>query len=258
MIDSHCHLDFAAFDQDREQQIALATCQGVTDFILPGVQASQWPALIRLCQTLPSLHFALGLHPYFLSDYAPQHLVLLEALLSEQHGHVVAVGEIGIDLAIEVDGGFQESLFCTQLELAQQHRLPVIVHHRKSHHRIMHCLKACGFKQGGVVHAFSGSLQQAERYLDMGFKLGIGGTITYPRAAKTRETVRQLPLDAIVLETDSPDMPMLGYQGQRNSPANLGRVLDSLAELLNLDRKAIETHTDRNTRALFKLGSSAA
>lgn len=255
MIDSHCHLDFTAFDADRQAQIDLAVSKGISDFIIPGVKATQWPALIRLCQRTPALHFALGLHPYFLTDYQPDNLTLLDSLLQQHQSAVVAVGEIGIDLAIDVDQSLQEKLFCAQLALAKQYKLPVIVHHRKSHHRIMHCLKATKFDQGGVLHAFSGSLQQAQHYLDMGFKLGIGGTITYPRAVKTRDTVRQLPLEAFVLETDSPDMPMMGRQGLRNSPVYLEQVRDCLADLLGMDSHCVERQTDNNVRRLFKLGN---
>ncbi|WP_102795678.1 TatD family hydrolase [Bowmanella denitrificans] len=256
MIDSHCHLDFSDFDHDRQVQIAQARQHGVTDIVIPGVSAAQWPKLITLCQANSHLHFALGLHPYFLADFQSEHLEQLDGLLQEYAGQVVAVGEIGIDLVIDADAGLQEQVFMAQLKLAEKHQLPVIIHHRKSHHLILHCLKTVRFTQGGVIHAYSGSKQQAQAYIGQGFKLGVGGTITYPRARKTRQAISQVPLEALLLETDSPDMPMSGRQGARNSPVYLSQVLDSLVALRQESRQQLERQTEQNTRQLFKLNRS--
>ncbi|GAB3037872.1 TatD family hydrolase [Bowmanella dokdonensis] len=255
IIDSHCHLDFSAFDADRDQVLLAAVQAGVEHIVVPGVSASQWPELIGLANRHDRLSFALGLHPYFLNEFKPEHLTRLDKLLEEQRGRVVAVGEIGLDFALDLDAAFQERVFEAQLQLAGRHQLPVIVHHRKSHHRILYYLKRTGFSQGGVIHAFSGSLQQAQAYIERGFMLGIGGTISYKRAGKTREAVSQLPLDALLLETDAPDMPLCGRQGQRNSPQYLPRVLDALEALRKENRQTLARQTRQNTIGLFDLNN---
>jgi TatD DNase family protein len=123
------------------------------------------------------------------------------------------------------------AIFIQQLQIANDFSLPVILHHRRSHNDLIKVLKQQGFKWGGIIHAFSGSLHEAHTYIELGFKLGVGGVITYPRARKTREVVSQLPLDALVLETDAPDMPPMGLQGLRNSPQNLILILNELSLL---------------------------
>ena len=144
---------------------------------------------------------------------------------------MLAVGEIGLDAHIEVDWALQKRVFEQQLMIAKERMLPVILHHRNSHNELIRILKNTKFTQGGIVHAFSGSLQQAQTYIDLGFKIGVGGAITYPRANKTRETISQLPLSSLVLETDAPDMPLMGKQGQRNSPEYLPEIFESLMAL---------------------------
>jgi TatD DNase family protein len=255
LIDSHCHLDFAAFDDDRKQVIERARNKGVGRIVIPGVAAATWQKLIALCEQDPRLDFALGLHPWFLTEFQSSDLDLLTQLLNQYKGKVKAVGEIGLDYGgkVNISQKQQEQIFCAQLELARQHQLPVIVHHHKSHHRILHCLKTTDFDQGGVIHAFSGSIEQAQAYLKKGFKFGIGGTITYPRARKTRETVATLPAEAILLETDAPDMPINGRQGQRNSPEYLDEVLLALAEIRQQSAAELERQSDANTRQLFGL-----
>ncbi|WP_088332319.1 TatD family hydrolase [Lacimicrobium sp. SS2-24] len=255
MFDSHCHLDFTVFDDDRIDVIRRATDLGVDKILIPGVQASSWYKLTQLCNSHPTLEYALGLHPWFLEDFENVHLDQLEDALRRFEGQVRAVGEIGLDFSgqVVISDYQQERIFCDQLALATQYQLPVIVHHRKSHHRILHCLKACNFRCGGVIHGFSGSLEQAEAYLKWGFKLGIGGTITYPRAQKTRNTVASLPLQSIVLETDAPDMPINGRQGQRNSPEYLPEILAVVAELRGESVSKVEADTDYNALQLFGL-----
>ncbi|GGD67500.1 TatD family hydrolase [Lacimicrobium alkaliphilum] len=255
MIDSHCHLDFAAFDDDRQQVIEQARNKGVGRIVIPGVASATWQNLTALCAQESELDFALGLHPWFLEQYQPADLSLLEKLINTHKKDVKAVGEIGLDYGgtVGISQQQQEEIFCAQLNLARQYQLPVIVHHRKSHHRILHCLKTTGFDQGGVIHAFSGSIEQAQAYLNWGFKLGIGGTITYPRARKTRDAVAALPIEAILLETDAPDMPINGRQGQRNSPEYLDEVLLALAEIREEPLDELEQRTDENARRLFGL-----
>ncbi|WP_158973027.1 TatD family hydrolase [Paraglaciecola sp. L3A3] len=231
LIDSHCHLDFSCFDQDRLELIKRCKQLAISQFVIPGTQASGWQKQIELAQQYPSIKFALGLHPYFLADYQNEHLEQLTQLLNTHKNHLVALGEIGLDSAIAVDWQLQTEVFTKQLSLAKSFDLPVILHHRKSHNELLRILKTEQFANGGIIHAFSGSLQQAETYIQLGFKIGVGGSITYPRANKTRQTISQLPLSSLVLETDAPDMPVAGRQGQRNSPEYLVDIVQSLQQI---------------------------
>jgi TatD DNase family protein len=251
MIDSHCHLDFSCFDEDRREVLNICHANNIHTILIPGTQASAWNKQIQLCQHSSQLKFSLGLHPYFLNDFQEQHLSILADLLLVNRSQVLAVGEIGLDFAIKVDHKLQQEVFKYQLGLAQTHDLPVILHHRHSHNEILRTLKHALPSRGGVIHAFSGSLQEAHRYIELGFKLGVGGTITYPRAVKTRDTIRHVPLSSILLETDAPDMPLMGKQGKRNSPENLPLVLQALQELRAESIKEVERACEDNFADLF-------
>lgn len=252
MIDSHCHLDFPCFDEDRQAIVANCQSLGISDILIPGTQAKHWQRQIQLAQHYPQLHFALGLHPYFLTEYQPNQLTALEQQLSQQQT-MLAVGEIGLDAAIEVEKTLQLKVFHAQLKMAQALAKPVIVHHRGTHNDIIRQLKLTGFSCGGIVHAFSGSLQQAQQYIDMGFLLGVGATITYHRAVKTRSTLSQISQSALALETDAPAMPVCGRQGQRNSPEFLPEVLRCLAQLRQQSAASLAQATDENVRKLLAI-----
>lgn len=230
-IDSHCHLDFSCFDHDRHKVIQNCQKLGLTAIVLPGTQAKHWPKQIALSKQYSSLKFSLGLHPYFLDKAQAKDLNLLSDYLAKHIEQVVAVGEIGLDKAIDIDWHQQVHFFTRQLDLAKAHNLPIILHHRKSHNELLQLLKQKKFTLGGIVHAFTGSLQQAQSYIELGFKLGVGGSITYERANKTRDTFRHVPLASLVLETDAPDMPLNGKQGQRNSPEFLPEIYNALVQL---------------------------
>jgi TatD DNase family protein len=251
LIDSHCHLNFSCFDPDRPQIIEQCGELGIDTFVVPGTQQADWIPLIQLAATYPQIHFALGLHPYFLDTYQDSDIPRLEQLIVKHREQVVAVGEIGLDGAIDVDWSQQLQVFDQQLSLATKYRLPVILHHRKSHNDLIRLLKQYDFSQGGIIHAYSGSYQQASAYLDLGFKLGVGGGITYSRANKTRNTFAKVPLSALVLETDSPDMPISGKQGIRNTPLTLLNILDALTEIRSETRQELVQGLTQNTRQVL-------
>jgi TatD DNase family protein len=231
LIDSHCHIDFCCFDHDRNDVLNSCKKLAIDTIVIPGTEASQWQKQIDLCHLYPQLRFALGLHPYFLKSFESLHLVELSQLLNQFQDKVLAVGEIGLDTHIDVDWKLQLQVFEQQLLIAEERMLPVILHHRNSHNELIRTLKAKKFTQGGIVHAFSGSMEVAKTYIDLGFKIGVGGGITYSRASKTRNTLTQLPINCLVLETDAPDMPLIGKQGQRNSPEYLPEIFESLLSL---------------------------
>ena len=240
LFDTHCHLDLPELAADLAEHLAKAKSVGVSRLLVPSVEAARWHALLALAQQshAVTLELALGIHPWWAESATQAQLEHLAHLLQTETS-VCAVGEIGLDFALngadEADTYHihqrQQHWFSEQLALAATAGKPVILHHRKSQPALLAELKRQQFSQGGILHAFSGSKAQAHAFLDLGFKLGIGGTISYERAQKTRETVRKLPLSALVLETDAPAMPLAGFQGQVNTPAQLALVFQQLCAL---------------------------
>ena len=251
LFDSHCHIDLPAFEHDRDAVIAEARAAGVADILVPGVQRSTWDRLIALCDADPRLHLALGMHPVFLDQHRDGDV----AALAERIERVrpLAVGEIGLDWQVpNLDRDRQQQLLEAQLEVAEQVGLPVVLHVRKAHDVMLNTLRRFRLK-GGFCHAFNGSLVQASRYQDLGFKLGFGGMLTFERSNHLRRLATELPLEAIVLETDAPDMTVASHQYQRNSPAYLPEVLDTLATLRQEDEATIARQTVANARRVLGL-----
>lgn len=239
-FDTHCHIDFDEFENDRDKVLADATACNVSHMLVPGVTFAQSAKLLSFENTQDMTFYkALGLHPYFLNEHQQGDFERLAALAKSHRDSLVAIGECGIDRSIDkLD--YQQQLFLQHIELANQLSLPLVVHHRKSHDLIAEAFKILKPKCGGIIHAFSGSAQVANYYVEQGFKLGVGGTITYARAQKTRDVIASMPIENLVLETDAPSMPLYGFQGERNTPSQITRVFDELCEL-----KGIETQSAR-------------
>jgi TatD DNase family protein len=251
LIDSHCHIDFPEFDADRDAVLAGCRTLGVERIVVPGVSAATWDRLLAVCAGEPMLVPALGLHPVLLEEHEERHLGKLERRLGETP--VVAVGEIGLDFQIrDSDREAQLALCEAQLVIAREAGLPVILHVRKAHEEMLGQLGRIR-PPGGIVHAFNGSLQQAARYRDLGFRLGFGGTLTFDNARHIHELARELPLSDIVLETDAPDMSPAGHRGERNSPEYLPEILAALAAVREADAEALAAATAANARAVLGL-----
>lgn len=251
LIDTHCHLDAAEFEPDRGAVLERCAALGVAEIVVPGVEAAGWPALLGLCREHPGLHPALGLHPVYLPRHRPTDLVELERLLAA--ARPVAVGEIGLDHFVAgLDRGAQRELLERQLRLARDADLPVVLHVRKAHDEVLAMLRRIPVR-GGIAHAFNGSPQQARRYIELGFKLGFGGTLTYARSTRIRALAAELPLPALVLETDAPDMVVASHRGERNSPEYLPQVLAALAEVRGVPEAEIATRTSANAREVLGL-----
>ncbi|GHG68725.1 deoxyribonuclease [Alishewanella longhuensis] len=232
LFDTHCHLNLAPLATEPFVYFQQAVDVGVNALLIPAVEQANWQRLLVWRQQQANWHIALGVHPWWADAEPLTVLTELERLLQTQTEQIAAVGEIGLDFALaEETFAKQQQFFSAQLALAKQYRKPVILHHRKSQPALLAELKRQQFTEGGILHAFSGSQQQAMAFIDLGFKLGIGGTITYPRSEKTRNAVTKLPLSALVLETDAPAMPLNGFQGQANTPAQLLAVFNALSEL---------------------------
>ena len=253
-IDTHCHFDFPPFTGDESASIQRAAEVGVQSIIVPATQAANFPRVLALAENYPPLFAALGLHPIVIEQHSDDCPDQLQQALDKRPQKLVALGEIGLDLYRD-DPQFdkQERVLEAQLKLAKRYELPVILHSRRTHDKLAMHLKRHTLPRTGVVHGFSGSVQQAERFVQLGYKIGVGGTITYPRASKTREVIAQLPLESLLLETDAPDMPLNGFQGQPNRPEQVVRVFDVLCELRPEPADVIADALYRNTTALFNM-----
>lgn len=244
LIDTHCHLDVDVFDADRSVILEQCRVAGITRIVVPAIHAAGWGKLLELCNQETALYPALGLHPVYIDSHRDTDLTALEEKLAVEDP--LAVGEIGLDYFLtELDPQRQQEIFEAQLQIAREARLPVILHVRKAHDQVLAALRRIRVP-GGIAHAFNGSLQQAQQYMDLGFKLGFGGTLTYERSRKIRQLAHDLPLEAIVLETDAPDMVVSQHRGGRNSPEYLPEILAALAEVRKEDASILAEQTTLN------------
>ena len=192
-----------------------------------------------------------GCTRWYIHVHRPEHLADLRAQIEAQRP--VAVGEIGLDLFVrDLDYDTQEFFYVEQLKIAKEYDLPVLLHCRKANDQLLKHLRRIGVR-GGIAHAFNGSPQQADEFIKLGFKLGFGGAFTWPRANNLRRLAVDLPLEAIVLETDSPDIPPVWIGRGRNAPGELPRIAQTLAELRGLDIDTVAQATTRNARELLRL-----
>ena len=267
-IDTHCHLDAPAFAADLPAVRARARQAGVGLCVWPAVQAADFNRVRKLA-TAHGDAYALGIHPLFTPQAQEADLLALDQALTQAQGdpHLVAVGEIGLDGFVPgLDMARQKHFFRAQLALAQRHGLPVLLHVRRSADALLHGLRQCPVV-GGLAHAFNGSRQQADQFIAMGFKLGFGGALTFERALQLRRLATELPLNALVLETDAPDIPphwlyrtqaerAQGAPMGRNEPAELVRIAKCLADLRGMAVADLALATTANAlQALPKIGA---
>jgi len=257
-IDSHCHLDAPEFDADRDSVVARASAAGVTQIVIPAVGAFDFDT-VRLLAHQHGFAYALGIHPLYVMQADERKDLALLAEQLETHAcdpRLVAVGEIGLDFFVPgLDAERQQHFYREQLKLARRFQLPVILHVRRSADQLLAGLRRTEV-QGGIGHAFNGSAQQAQAFIDLGFKLGFGGTLTFDRSLQIRRLAAELPDSALVLETDAPDIPphwlyktaaeRASGASSRNEPAELPRIAESLAGLrgLSLAQTAALTHAN--------------
>ncbi len=259
-IDTHCHLDAPEFAPDVDAVRAAARAVGVQHLVIPAVELAHAEAVRSLARRHGD-SYALGIHPLYTGRAGDGDVTALAQVL-EAHikdEHLVAVGEIGLDYFVPgLDAARQEQFYRAQLQLARRFDLPVILHVRRSADRLLKGLRDLPV-QGGIAHAFNGSLQQARAFIALGFKLGFGGALTYERALQLRRLAAELPANALVLETDAPDIPPHWLyataeqraQGQpqgRNAPAELPRIAQVLADLRGMPLAALAEQTAANAR----------
>ena len=266
LVDTHCHLDAPEFARDATDVRARAARAGVAHCVIPAVHTAAFDAVRELAHRGGD-SYALGIHPLFTPRAEEADLRTLDRVLTEHADdpRLVAVGEIGLDHFVPgLDRERQEFFYREQLRLARRHGLPVVLHVRRSADRLLRHLRE--LPVGGIAHAFNGSEQQANEFIRMGFKLGFGGAVTYERALQLRRLAASLPLSALVLETDAPDIPphwlyrtaeerAQGTPQGRNEPAELPRIAQVVAELRGMPVEELAQATTRNAiEALPKLG----
>lgn len=266
--DTHCHLDAAEFDADRDAVVARARAAGVSQIVIPAVVAGNFDR-VRALAHQHGFSYALGIHPLCVMQARDEDLGRLDRLLAEcrDDPRLVGIGEIGLDFFVkDLDEATQQHFYVEQLKLAKRHALPVILHVRRSADKLLAGLRRVGLTTGGIGHAFNGSRQQADAFLELGFKLGFGGTVTFERSLQIRRLAAELPAEALVLETDAPDIPPHWLyrtaeeraQGAsaRNEPGELARIGACLAELRGWSAQETAAITARNARAaLPRLGA---
>jgi len=256
LIDSHSHFDDPEFDADRDAALARARDAGVTRQIVPAIAVSNFEKVRALCSADSGLFAAYGLHPMLIAEHTPSHIDELARWIEREKP--VALGECGLDFWIEgLDREAQRDVFERQLALAKDFDLPVILHARRAFDDVAAALRRIGGLRG-VVHSFSGSEEQAQQFFRLGFHLGIGGPVTYDRAKRLRGIVASMPIEWLLLETDSPDQPLSGHRGERNEPAFTAEVLDVIATLRGESREAVAAATTRNACELFDLPEAGA
>lgn len=260
-IDTHCHLDAPEFDPDRDAVRQEARARGVAHCVIPAVERGNWGTVRELAHRHGD-SYALGIHPLCTGRADDGDLDLLAQELEQHHAdpRLAAIGEIGLDYFVGgLDPVRQERFYRAQLQLARRFDLPVILHVRRSADRLLKGLRELPV-QGGIAHAFNGSLQQAQAFIGLRFKLGFGGAMTYDRALQLRRLAAELPGDALVLETDAPDIPphwlyttaaqrAEGRPQGRNAPAELPRIAQALAQLRGQSARMLARATTANARA---------
>ena len=275
-IDSHAHLDAPEFAADRAQVHGQTRLAAVTHCFIPAVERANWEAVRALAHAQGD-SYGLGIHPLYVPQADPANLQALDAALSAYHAdpRLVAVGEIGLDFFVPdlctlAMREKQEFFYRAQLALARKHDLPVVLHVRRSADRLLKYLRAVGpggYRWRGIAHAFNGSDAQAQSFVDIGFKLGFGGAVTFERALQLRSLARTLPLEALVLETDAPDIPphwlyrsaaarAQGLAQGRNTPDQVPRIAQVVAGLRALELEPLRSAVWRNTlQALPKIAA---
>lgn len=251
--DSHCHLNFPCFNDDLESLLASLKQNNITKLIVPATEQKSWYGIKKMATSHQSIYYSLGIHPHFLDSFKKQDLIDLKKMLSMDDKKCIAVGEIGLDKFAKTNSIEQESIFVKQLEIAEQLKLPIILHCVKKQARVLVLLKKHKFTQGGVYHAFSGSVEMANEFIKFGFKMGVGGVITYPGSTKTRQTFAMLPLEALLLETDAPDMPLYQQQETANSPLSIIPIFECLLGLRKESKEQLATQLYTNLHNIFSL-----
>jgi len=249
LIDSHCHLDFEIFDNDRAQVLQRAKECNISNIIIPGTERNYWQRIKNLCSKHQHLHACYGLHPYWAGNHKKQDIEQLTKFI--EINRPVALGECGLDFRPrQADKKTQLYFFEAQLEIAENHQLPLVIHSVKATEVIIQSIKK--FKNlSGMIHSYSGSVEQAEQLIDLNFFISISGSVTYDNAKKIKKVAEQLPLSSLLVETDAPDQADKSNFEKRNEPAFLVNTVAAISELRKESKDIIAQQTTLNAKRLF-------
>lgn len=251
IFDTHAHYDDEQFDADREALLSGMKAGGVGMIVDAAATVASWDKILELTEKYPFLYGSVGVHPDEVGDLNEENFARMSELADRKK--IVAIGEIGLDYYWDKENrDLQKMWFIRQLELARQLDLPVIIHSREAAADTMEIMKQYAGELSGVIHCFSYSPEQAKEYVKMGFYLGIGGVVTFKNAKKLKEVVQEIPLESLVLETDSPYLAPVPNRGKRNSSLNLVYVAEEIAGLKGISYEEVVRQTTENAKKLYR------
>ena len=252
LIDSHAHIDDDRFDADRDEVLSRARAAGVDLIVNIGADMASSSRSVALAEQYPQVFATVGMHPHDAKDMQEQDYQQL--LHWAAHPKVVAIGEIGLDYHYDLSPRtVQQEVFLRQLDIARQTGKPFVVHEREAHADTFEIIRSAAKDLEGVFHCFSGSVETARQYLKLGFYISIAGPVTFPKSAKTKEVARYVPLDRLLIETDSPYLTPQAYRGRRNEPAHVRLVAEEIASLRDLSLTELARATSENACRLFRI-----
>ena len=246
LIDTHCHI-FTEYFEDIDAVIERCIRHGVGMIIVNGTNRRDNEEVLALVKKYDIVYGALGIQPEEIDDYTEENLNFIEEHIDDDK--ILAVGEIGLDYHYECDKNLQKELFRKQLDIAKRHNKPVIIHSRDCIMETYNILKETRVK--GIMHCYSGSVEMAEKFIGLGFLLGIGGVSTFKNANKIIDVIKHISLEYIVLETDAPYLSPEPYRGKRNEPCNVDVILEKICRIKGIDYKVAGDITTRNVFRLF-------
>ena len=251
LIDSHCHLDFDIFDDDRMEVLQRAKDNDISDIVIPGTERKYWERINQLCTKHSQLHACYGLHPYWVKNHDKKDVAALDNYIN--HNNVTALGECGLDFRAEqADKKTQLYFFEAQLDIAENCQLPVVIHSVRATETVLQSIKKYNNLKG-MIHSYSGSAEQALQLIDLNFHISLGGSVTYDNAKKIRTVAKNIPLTSLLIETDSPDQADQLHSGERNEPAYLINTVNAIAALRQVSAEVIAEQTTINAKELFAL-----
>lgn len=255
LIDTHCHLDMAAYHENLEDILDNAYSAGVHSIVTIGIDVASSKKAIKLARKYHMIKATVGIHPHDVENINSFDLDEIQRIIEHDRQNIVGYGEIGIDYVKKYSSPeTQRHFFRIQLEIAREHKLPVIIHDREAHEDILRILKECApFPKGGIMHCFSGNMDYARKILDLGFLISIPGIVTFKNALELREVASKIPLESILLETDGPFLAPVPYRGKRNEPAYLLYTAMEVANLRNISLAEIAEATTKNACKLFDI-----
>lgn len=249
IFDTHAHYDDKAFDDDRDELLKNILNDSVCCIVNQGTDIKTSEQSIKLAEKYNGIYAAVGFHPECLDENSINQLETIKKLA--QHKKVVAIGEIGLDYYYDIPKDLQKAVFAKQLELANEMKLPVVIHDREAHGDTLEYLKK--YKPKGIVHCFSGSVEMAREILKLGMYIGMGGVVTFKNARKTVEVIEDIPLDRLVLETDAPYLSPVPFRGKRCDSSMIRYTAQRIAEIKNTTAEEILAITRKNAEMVYEI-----